>query len=166
MTAGYNGQPGRGNGEAICVMIKRYLRGVDKRAVLGGLMLLALLATAVPKVLANEPNAQSSGVLSIKPESGPAGTSFSVGGDGAQSGATVDVQWTTWDGSYVSSTSSATVAYQKRSFAEKRVSLGQLTADATGHFEGTFAAPEDFGQLHELHAVINGQDEARGGFQE
>jgi hypothetical protein len=62
-------------------------------------------------------------------------------------------------------TTSETVAYKQRVFSEKRISLGQLTANASGSFAGTFSVPEDFGQVHEIHAVVDGQDVARGGFQ-
>ncbi len=124
------------------------------------LAVLGLLALA-PRAMA-----QSAGVLSISPESGTSGTSFSVSGNGVAAGATVDIQWTTWDGSYKMETTPTTVAYHQRTFAEKRVSLGKVTADANGHFEGTFTAPEDFGQVHEIHSVLDGQDQARGGFQE
>jgi hypothetical protein len=122
-------------------------------------MLIAALGGAAPHALA------ASDVLSIAPESGVAGTTFTVAGDGVAPGANVDIQWTTWDGTYATQTTPETVAYHQRSFTEKRSSLGQLTADADGHFGGSFAAPEDFGQLHEIHAVVDGEDRARGGFQ-
>jgi hypothetical protein len=131
------------------------------RSLVGIPVVLTLLALLAPRVMA-----QSVGVLAISPESGTAGTSFSVSGNGVASGAMVDIQWTTWDGSYATETTPTTVAYHQRAFTEKRVSLGQLTADANGHFEGTFTAPEDFGQVHEIHSAVAGQDQARGGFQE
>lgn len=108
------------------------------------------------------PTAQSA--LTVSPETGPAGTTFTVSGQ-ADPAQNVDIQWTTWDGAYSTQTTPETVAYHERVFTEKRVSLGTLTANADGQFAGSFTAPEDFGQLHELHAVVDGQDRARGGFQ-
>jgi hypothetical protein len=36
--------------------------------------------------------------------------------------------------------------------------------DAQGRVKGRFVAPEDFGEDHDLYAVVDGQDVARGGF--
>jgi hypothetical protein len=133
-------------------------------ALIGSLPLLLFAAQAA--FAQDQPPARPApkGVLKIAPEKGPAGTSFNVSGDAAPQ-SPVDIQWTTWDGAYSTETTSQTVAYKQRTFAEKRVSLGQLTADAQGHFTGDFSAPEDFGYLHEIDAVVDGGDQARGAFE-
>jgi hypothetical protein len=120
----------------------------------------------LPTAFAQEqpPRSPTQGVLLVAPEKGPAGTPFTVRGE-ARPGQAVDIQWTTWDGAYTTQTTSQTVAYKQRSFTEKRMSLGPVQADAEGRFAGSFAVPEDFGHLHELHAVVDGRDSARGGFQ-
>ena len=133
----------------------------------GGFLALVLAACfGLPTAVAQEQPARpaAQGVLSIAPEKGAAGTSVTVRGQ-ANAAQLVDLQWTTWDGSYSTQTTSQTVAYKQRAFTEKRVSLGQVTADAEGHFTGSFVVPEDFGHLHDLHAVADGRDIARGGFQ-
>ena len=130
------------------------------------LVALGILGAAgLPVALAQSQQPVRLGILTIGPEKGPVGTQFTVSGDAGAPNSSVDIQWTTWDGSYSTTVSPETVAYHQRTFAEKRVSLGQVTSDADGRFSGTFAVPEDFGHLHDLTAVVNGQDRARGGFQ-
>jgi hypothetical protein len=128
----------------------------------------AVALSSASSVLAQgapQPRPAPQAALAISPEQGPVGTAFSVAGDSAPANASVDIQWTTWDGGYSTQLTSTTVAYHQRVFTEKRVSLGQLRADAQGHFGGSFSVPEDFGHLHELHATVDGRDLARGGFQ-
>jgi len=100
----------------------------------------------------------------LSPESGVVGTSFTVTADGLTPGSTVEWQWLTWDGSYSTNPSAETVEYQRRTFAEKRVVLGESTANDAGVATATFVAPEDFGEVHSIYAVVDGQDVARGGF--
>jgi hypothetical protein len=102
--------------------------------------------------------------LRISPDKGVVGTSFAVTADGLPSGRTVEWQWLTWDGWYATNPIPETVEYERRSFAEKRVSLGQSTVDEQGVAAATFVAPEDFGEVHSIFAVVDGVDAARGGF--
>ena len=134
---------------------------------LAPILTLAVLAWAALPVFAQaQPTSPAApqGVLQIAPEKGPAGTTFTVSGNAAPL-SNVEIQWTTWDGQYSTMTTSQTVAYKQRAFVEKRVPLGRLTADAEGHFSGDFQVPEDFGFLHDIHAVVDGQDQGRGGFE-
>src|SRR5690349_11428589 len=77
-----------------------------------------LLATSLVALLSTGASAQSRpnqapGILAVSPEKGAAGTSFTVTGVGVAPGASVDIQWTTWDGTYTTQTTSETVAYQQ-----------------------------------------------------
>jgi hypothetical protein len=100
----------------------------------------------------------------VAPETGVVGTPFEVTADGLPSGRTVEWQWLTWDGWYATEPSAETVAYQKRTFSEKRVSLGRTTVDEQGVATATLSAPEDYGEVHSIFAVVDGNDLARGGF--
>jgi hypothetical protein len=102
--------------------------------------------------------------LHISPESGPAGTTVTISGS-AQPNVGVDLQWLTWDGSYQTETTAETVAYKQRTFADKRVPIGRVTADGQGQFSTEYTIPEDYGYLHDVRAVVDGQDVARGGFE-
>jgi hypothetical protein len=102
--------------------------------------------------------------LRTSPSKGPVGTSFALHADGFSPGQTVALHWATWAGSYSTTPSAETVAYVARHFTDQRWVLGQLTADAQGTLTGHFVAPEDFGELHEIFAVVDDREVARGGF--
>ncbi|MBI4494639.1 MAG: hypothetical protein HY690_17825 [Chloroflexi bacterium] len=103
-------------------------------------------------------------LLKLSPEIGPGGTSFSVSGEGLPPGKQIQFQWATWEGSYLARVSPENVQFQERRFAEQRVPLGRAVADAQGRVAETFTVPEDYGEPHDVYAVVDGQDVARGGF--
>ncbi len=102
--------------------------------------------------------------LRVSPDRGEVGTSFAVSADGLPAGGNVEWLWQTWDGSYSTNPTSETVEYRRRAFVERRVPLGRATVDAEGSASATFVAPEDFGEVHSVYAVVDGEDVARGGF--
>jgi hypothetical protein len=55
------------------------------------------------------------------------------------------------------------VVYWDREYVPKRVSLGTATTDAQGRVTATFKVPDDYGGVHDVYAVVDGQDVARGG---
>ncbi len=102
--------------------------------------------------------------LQITPDRGEVGTTFTVSADGLPAGRTVEWHWQTWDGSYSTNPTSETVEYRRRAFVERRDVLGRSTVDDEGRTTATFVAPEDFGEVHSIYAVVDGEDVARGGF--
>ena len=42
--------------------------------------------------------------------------------------------------------------------------LGSALVDGQGRVSAKLTAPEDFGEVHDIYAVIDGRDAARGGF--
>jgi hypothetical protein len=124
----------------------------------------AIFSTPLAQVAAAQSQpAPRLAALQISPESGPAGTKVAIAGV-TQPNASVDLQWLTWEGSYQTETTAETVAYKQRTFADKRQPIGSVTADEEGHFSTEFSIPEDYGYLHDIRAVVDGQDTARGGF--
>lgn len=99
-----------------------------------------------------------------QPTKGPVGTQFVARVEGLPPGKPVEFQWATWEGEYASKPSSETVAYESRRFTDRRLLLGRGATDATGTYAVTVTAPEDFGELHEIFAVVDDQEVARGGF--
>ena len=103
-------------------------------------------------------------LLKVEPVKGYVGDSFTVTGDGFLPGQKVDFFWSTVDGAYATKVMPDNLEYHERKYEEKRVSLGSTSIDAQGRVNVVFAAPEDFGEVHDLYAVVGGQDVARGGF--
>jgi hypothetical protein len=125
------------------------------------------VSTAVPVVSpATGPSAQPAPLklLKVEPVKGYAGESFTVSGDGFAAGAKIDFFWTTADGAYVTQVLPDNVEYHERKYDEKRVRLSSATADEQGRVHKAFTAPEDFGEVHDLYAAVDGRDVARGGF--
>ena len=103
-------------------------------------------------------------VLKIEPVKGYVGDSFSINADGLPAGKRVEFFWNTVDATYLTKVLTDNVEYHERKYDEKRVSLGNAVIDAQGRVNAKFSAPEDFGEVHDIFAVIDGQDAARGGF--
>jgi hypothetical protein len=132
-------------------------------ALLGTLAILS--APLAPAALAqSQPDQTRLSTLQVAPESGPVGTPITISGT-AQPNAPVQLDWLTWDGSYQTETTAETVAYKQRTFADKRVTIASVVADGQGRFSGEFTVPEDYGHLHDVRAVVDGQDVARGAFE-
>ena len=141
---------------------------------LAAVVILALIvgfrtvATLTPPALAQtaQPNGAPAPVklLKVEPVKGFVGDSFTVSGDGLIPGKNIDLFWSTVDAAYVTKVMADNVEYHERRYDEKRVRLGSAAVDANGRFRVSFVAPEDFGELHDIYAVVDGQDAARGGF--
>ncbi len=102
--------------------------------------------------------------LKLAPESGPVGTAFTITGQGLSPGKPLQLQWVTWDGSYVTNASPENVEFQEPKFTERRVLLGGATPDVDGRITTTFTAPEDYGTVHDIYALADGVRVAKGGF--
>ena len=103
-------------------------------------------------------------LLKVEPVKGYVGDSFAITGDGFAAGSRMDFFWTTADATYVTKITPDNVEYHERKYDEKRLRLGSASADGQGRVKVAFTAPEDFGEVHDLYAVVDGTDVARGGF--
>lgn len=128
----------------------------------------AAQSTAIvpPAAPINAPTATSAPlkILKVNPEKGPIGTNFAVSGEGFDPGKTLDLQWATLEGSYSMKPTAETVEYYDREYKDKRVTLGRVQADAQGKIAANFIAPEDYGEPHDIYAVLDGKEIAKGGF--
>src|SRR3990172_2522011 len=102
--------------------------------------------------------------LKLSPEKGYAGASFTVTGEGLTPGKAVQFHWVTWKGAYDTKASAENVEFYEPKFVEQRVALGTAVVDAVGLAKATFVAPEDFGDVHDIYALVDGQQVAKGGF--
>ena len=103
-------------------------------------------------------------LLKVEPVKGHSGDPFTVVGDGLPANKKVEFFWSTVDAAYVTKVLADNLEYDERKYDEKRVSLGSALVDAQGRMNAKFTAPEDFGEVHDLYAVVDGKDVARGGF--
>ena len=135
-----------------------------------GLAILVIsgLLSWSPGVIAQNPkptgNSAPIKLLKVEPVKGYAGDAFTISGEGMPAGKKVEFFWSTVDAQYLTKVLIDNVEYHERKYDEKRVRLGDAAADAQGRVIAKFAAPEDFGEVHDIYAVIDGQDAARGGF--
>jgi len=149
-----------------------YLRRVPRHG--GGLLcfLLALFGSTVSYgfVAWSETNEGANGALTpikllkVEPVKGYVGETFTVHGDGLPAGKNVEFFWSTVDASFLTKVMIDNVEYHERKYDEKRIAFGSALVDARGRVNAKFTAPEDFGELHDLYAVVDGKDIARGGF--
>jgi hypothetical protein len=102
--------------------------------------------------------------LKVEPVKGHAGDSFTVSGEGLAAGKSVDLFWSSAEAAYRTKVMADNIEYHERSYEEKRTRLGSAIVDAHGKFTAAIIVPEDFGEDHDLYAVLEGQDVARGGF--
>lgn len=127
----------------------------------------AVVIPPAPAGPAITPSAASLGQLKLlkaSPEKGTVGSSFTISGEGLPAGKALELQWVGAEGAYVTNVKPDNVEYMERTYGKKRVSLGRVTADGQGKVSASFAAPEDHGEIHEIYAVADGKDVARGAF--
>ncbi|MBI2935596.1 MAG: hypothetical protein HYY31_02120, partial [Chloroflexi bacterium] len=103
-------------------------------------------------------------VLKTSPESGPVGTPFTVSGEGLPAGKDVQFVWVTWDGSYATKVTANDARFEERKFVAKRVPLKTAVAGDQGQVSVAFTAPEDYGETHDIYAVVDGLDVGKAGF--
>lgn len=103
-------------------------------------------------------------LLKMAPDNGTAGTNFAITGDGLPAGKSFDVSWATVDGSYNLTATAENVQFLGKVYKEKRLSIGSGTVGADGKVSVSVAAPDDFGEVHDIFLRVDGQDIARGGF--
>jgi hypothetical protein len=149
-------------------------------ATLAGALLLPAAAVADPKPIPPPaipgvpglagpvaPAAQpvdNMGILKATPDTAPGGTAFTLAGSGLAPGKAVTIVWMTANVSYVVDARPDTVDFIGRKVDKLGVTLGKTTTDAKGAFSLSLTAPKDFGGIHDLYAVVDGKQVAKGGF--
>ena len=125
-------------------------------------------APAIPPIVAqaSKPSATPAPIklLKVEPVKGYVGESFTVTGDGLAPGKQVEFFWSTVDAAYLTKVLADNVEYHERKYEEKRLRLGGAAVDAHGRVTAVFITPEDFGEVHDLYATVDGEDVGRGGF--
>jgi hypothetical protein len=116
-----------------------------------------------PVVSAGTP-AATLGTLKTSPDVAPAGTKVTITGSGLAASKAVGLVWMTANVRYVLDAKPDSVDYIGRKVDPIAVALANATTDASGAFKVTFTVPKDYGGLHDIFAVVNGSQVAKGGF--
>ncbi len=146
----------------------------------GAFALLPALASAAPTPLviptftgvsqlpgpiaAAAASAPSMGVLTTAPDIARAGAKFTVTGTGLPANKPVTLTWGTANVTWVVDARPDSVDYLGRKADKVTVVLAQTATDSSGKFVAALRAPKDFGGIHDLYAVIDGVQVAKGGF--
>ena len=153
---------------------------VTVAALAGALLLLPALASATPTPLAIPtlpgvaalpgPVAPAAApaanmlALTTKPDVAVAGTKFTIRGTGLPAGKDVTLTWGTSTVTWSVDARPDSVDYLGRKADKVTVVLGTAKTDASGAFTAKLAAPRDFGGIHDIYAVVDGKQVAKGGF--
>jgi len=132
---------------------------------------IPLTAPAVPgvpappgPVAAAAQPAANMGVLATKPDTGIAGTKFTVSGSGLPAGKDVTLTWSTASVTWLADPRPDSVDYLGRQTTKFPVVLASAKTNASGAFSIALKAPHDWGGIHDLYAVVDGTQYAKGGF--
>ena len=104
------------------------------------------------------------GILNVRPDTGLSGTPMKISGSGLAKNADVTLTWSTADATWDVEADPGTVNYLGREATKLNVVLKKLSTDSKGSFGTTIKAPNDWGGLHDIYAVVNGEQVAHGGF--
>jgi len=102
--------------------------------------------------------------LKTTPDDAIAGTKFTVSGTKLPAGKDVAVIWMTASVRYVLDVKTDSVDYLGRKVDKVGVVLANARTDASGSFTAAVTAPKDFGGIHDIYAVVDGTQVAKGGF--
>lgn len=121
---------------------------------------------SLPGPLAELPEADPDAValLTSTPESGAVGSTFTLSGAGLPPDAETQILWGTYTGSYLMKVTPETVEFHERQFEPINVVLAETTTDSDGRLEVALRVPSDYGEIHDLYAVVDGVQVAKGGF--
>src|SRR3990170_768864 len=122
-------------------------------------------APALPGPVADPAKpAQNMKLLKATPDVAPAAAAFTLGAAGLAAGKDVSIVWMTASVSYVLDPKPDSIDYIGRKVDKFGVVLAKTTTDASGAFNLNLKVPTDFGGLHDIYAVIDGVQVAKGGF--
>jgi len=102
--------------------------------------------------------------LKTTPDVAPAGAAVTISGTGLPASKTVQLVWMTANVRWVLDPKPDSLDYLGRKVDKIAVALANAKTDALGAFSVKFNAPKDFGGLHDIYALVDGAQVAKGGF--
>jgi hypothetical protein len=103
-------------------------------------------------------------VIKATPDIGVAGTATTFTASGLPAGKTVTLTWGTATVDWLLDPRVDSVDYLGRKTNKLTVALASGTTDSSGRLSVELKAPSDFGGIHDVYAVVDGQQVAKGGF--
>jgi hypothetical protein len=103
-------------------------------------------------------------ILKTKPDIGVPGTAYTLSAAGLPAGKNVSIVWNTANVTWVVDPRPDSVDYLGRKSDKVAVVIATTRTDASGSFSVKLKAPKDFGGIHDMYAVIDGVQVAKGGF--
>jgi len=111
-----------------------------------------------------QPAPQGLSLLRTTPDNGAVGSSFTLSGEGLPRNKSVDIVWATGKGAYVLNPTQYDVEFVGRQLEPVNVVLAKGTTDAAGRLSLQLKVPRDYGSIHDIYAVADGRQVAKGGF--
>ncbi len=102
-------------------------------------------------------------LMTTKPDVVKVGASVTFSASGFPAKSEVTLVWMTSNIRWMLDPKPDSVDYLGRKVEKIAVSLGKTQTDAAGAFSMTVKTPTDFGGLHDVYAVVNGTQIAKGG---
>ena len=115
-------------------------------------------------VVPNYPAAANLKVLKTTPDSGRYGVGMTISGTGLAANKDVTLTWSTANVDWMLDPRPDTVDYLGRKTTKLAVQIATAKTDASGAFSVPLKAPLDWGGIHDIYAVVDGQQVAKGGF--
>jgi hypothetical protein len=102
-------------------------------------------------------------ILKTTPDIALPGAAVRISGSGLPAGKEVTLIWSTANVDWVLDARPDSVDYLGRKTTKLAVQLAKAQTDANGAFSAQLKAPADFGGIHDVYAVVDGVQVAKGG---
>lgn len=104
------------------------------------------------------------GILKVTPDQGSAAMPLTISGRGLPAGKDVTLIWATANATWQLDPRPDSVDYLGRKTDKLNVVIASGHTDSNGAFSISLKAPADFGGIHDIYAVVDGLQVAKGGF--
>ena len=108
---------------------------------------------------ATQPSVQT---LNITHDATTVGAEVRATATGLPAGKTAELTWKTVSGGWVIEDY---YHFKGKKYQESTLSLGRFSVDSSGRLDARFTIPEDYGGVHDVMALIDGQLFAQGGIE-
>lgn len=102
-------------------------------------------------------------LLKATPDTGPPGTPFVLAGSGLPANTDVDITWSSANKRYLLDVVPDSVDFWGRQIDPVQLVIAKGRTDAAGNLKLDLKFPQDYGSLHDIYAVANGVQIAKGG---